>query len=228
MSNSGRVRLLAMLVLGIVFGSGTILGLSIGRQGTLTDGSAAEPASDRSAEREDDSGDRRRGSLAYQIDLSERQLVQMDSVMAEIAARSDELDDEWDRAKAKLWNERFDDVYDAARDSLFAENFRERFDAMFQNARESIRSVLTEEQVEEYEVLLEERANRRRGGGRQDGGGQEDSGSHRSGNSDRSSNSESPSHEGSGESLEEEDPSQDSPPGPAHSRWLTSQDRYQA
>lgn len=104
--------------------------------GTLVDRSLAEAAPESAAvaeATEEEEGERRRGRMVDRVDLTPEQRVLVDSLVADFRARM----------------------------KTFHESSRREYDRIVQDARESIKSVLDEEQRARYEALLEERDRRR-------------------------------------------------------------------
>lgn len=125
-----RTRLITLLLLAVVFGSGVMLGLaadsSLGaEQPSGTEAVAPEVEVPVAPETE-------RRYIYHEVGPNEVQLARIDSVVAEHRARRDALDEE---TKAR---------YDEARRRIVLDT------------REGIKAVLTPEQAAEYQRLLEE------------------------------------------------------------------------
>lgn len=130
-----RTRLITVLLLSVVFGSGVMLGLAadsslIAEQPPVPE--AVGPGASAPAAPEAE-----RRYIYHEVGPNELQLARIDSVVAEHRARRDALDEE---TKAR---------YDEARRRILLDT------------REGIKAVLTPEQVAEYERLLGEWESRR-------------------------------------------------------------------
>lgn len=123
-----RTRLTALGVMLVIFIAGMAVGMVVDRR-------LAEAAPEEGTVRvEDRDGERRRGSMIHQVDLTPEQQVQVDSLLAAF------------REQMKT----------------FHKSSRREYDRIVQEARESIKALLDEEQRARYEALLEERDRRRR------------------------------------------------------------------
>jgi hypothetical protein len=130
-----RTRLITVLLLAVVFGSGVMLGLAadsslIAEQPPETEAVAPEVEVPAAPEAE-------RRYIYHEVGPNEVQLARIDSVVAEHRARRDALDEE---TKAR---------YDEARRQIVLDT------------REGIKAVLTPEQAAEYDRLLDEWETRR-------------------------------------------------------------------
>lgn len=140
MPSSKRARLMTLAVLFLVFVSGFLVGFALDR--SLTAGPAGdevEAQADR-RDRDDDDDDRRDKRRRYVIDrveLGPEQRSRVDSIIAFHRQRTRELSEE------------------------FEDEYRPRYREIVSSTRESIKSVLTEEQAATYDSLLGERARHR-------------------------------------------------------------------
>ncbi len=140
MPSSKRARLMTLAVLFLVFVSGFLVGFALDR--SLTAGPAADEAETQAdrRDRDDDDDDRRDKRRRYVIDrveLGPEQRSRVDSIIAFHRQRTKELSEE------------------------FEEEYRPRYRQIVSSTRESIKSVLTEEQAATYDSLLEERSRHR-------------------------------------------------------------------
>lgn len=139
-SSSKRARLVTLAVLLLVFVSGFLVGFALDR--SLTAGPTAdetEAQADR-PDRDDDDDDRRDKRRRYVIDrveLGPEQRSRVDSIITFHRQRTRELSEE------------------------FEEEYRPRYRQIVTDTRESIKSVLTEQQAATYDSLLAERSRHR-------------------------------------------------------------------
>lgn len=133
------MRILTGVVIVAVFAAGLLLGFA-GGQGTSAATSQDEPAAVGSEEpsRNGDDRDRRdRRPMYERVGPSEQQLIQIDSILVVHRGRMRDLHEE------------------------FRGNYDPRYRALIVQAREAIKTVLTDEQAAEYQVLLDESDRRR-------------------------------------------------------------------
>jgi hypothetical protein len=130
-----RTRLVTLLLLAVVFGSGVMLGLAADSSLTAEQPSNSGAAGALGSAPEAPQPERR--YIYQEVGPNEMQLARIDSVVAEHRAQRDALDEE---TKAR---------YDEARRRILLDT------------REGIKAVLSPEQVAEYERLLREWESRR-------------------------------------------------------------------
>jgi hypothetical protein len=135
-----KAKILAILTLALVFGSGMGLGLAWDR-----DLIAGPPDGDEKAQ-EDDGADQegrsgRREMIVEQVGLTVEQKAAVDETVVE------------QRQRMKVIQEEFKDI---------ERQFNERYLGVIRDTREAIKDHLTEEQRSQYDVLLAEHDERRR------------------------------------------------------------------
>lgn len=140
MEKSKRTRLLTGVILAVVFGAGTVLGLGLD---TRLDARAPETAGEQDEARDDEDGEERpRGERRVPMyrKVGGLSAVQ-DSAISEIV--------EAHRDSVKSLHREFEDAYEA------------RYREIVVSSRAAIRDVLTDEQAVRYDSLLAERDRRR-------------------------------------------------------------------
>jgi hypothetical protein len=135
-----KAKILAILTLALVFGSGMGLGLAWDRDliAGPTDGDE-QAQEDDGADREGRSG--RREMIVEQVGLTVEQKAAVDETVVE------------QRQRMKVIQEEFKDI---------ERQFNERYLGVIRDTREAIKDHLTEEQRSQYDVLLAEHDERRR------------------------------------------------------------------
>ena len=140
METSKRTRLLSGVILAVVFGAGTVLGLGLDAR---LDARATEPTAEREEggdEADRKEGDRRERRVPMYRKVGDLSPAQ-DSAIGEIV--------EAHRDSVKALRKEFEDAYDA------------RYWEIVLSSRSAIRGVLTAEQAVRYDSLLAERDRRR-------------------------------------------------------------------
>lgn len=172
MERQQRTRLVTVLVLGLVFGTGVVMGMAFDRTATATpaeDTGVAEANAENGDDRDEERDDReRRGSMAFQVEgLTAEQQARIDSIVQEFRAAGRVIREERDEVYEDGWEARFDSLRAAWR-AEYDERFQPRLDSLVAHTRDAIRSVMTAEQAERYDSLLadyekrsEERRNQR-------------------------------------------------------------------
>jgi hypothetical protein len=135
-----KAKILAILTLALVFGSGMGLGLAWDRDliAGPTDGDE-QAQEDDGADQEGRSG--RREMIVEQVGLTVEQKAAVDETVVE------------QRQRMKVIQEEFKDI---------ERQFNERYLGVIRDTREAIKDHLTEEQRSQYDVLLAEHDERRR------------------------------------------------------------------
>jgi len=134
-----KAKVLAVLTLGLIFGSGLGIGLAMDR-----DLIAGTPEAGTEAADEANGGKSGRGNrpmIVEQVGLSASQKTAVDETVVE------------QRQRMKVIQEEF---------KVIEREFNELYMAVIHDAREAIKVHLTDEQRDEYDVLLEEHDERRR------------------------------------------------------------------
>lgn len=133
MEHGSRTRLMTAMIIAVVFVAGLLVGLAA--DGTL-DAQPPEAVVEvtESAEPEEP---RRRTPMYEQVGPSEAQMAQIEAIVSEHRARMDALHDE------------------------FRSAYNPRYRAVVEESREAILAVMTPEQADEYQVLLDDYDRRR-------------------------------------------------------------------
>jgi hypothetical protein len=133
-----KTRLLSIAVLGVIFGSGLLLGLALDSRLDQTDDPPAVSEEQSSAE----SNEGKNVPLYHQVGtLTAQQNASIDSIM------------ELQRESIRELKQDFDD---------FRDKYNSRMSRIAHGTREAIKGVLTEEQAIRYDSLLAEYRNARR------------------------------------------------------------------
>jgi hypothetical protein len=137
-----KAKALAILTLGLVFGSGLGIGLAWDRNLIAGTPEAGAPMrGDDEDDQEDGSG--RRTMIVEQVGLSVEQKAAVDETVVE------------QRQRMKVIQEEFKEI---------ERQFNERYMAVLYDTREAIKAHLTDEQRSQYDVLLAEHDARRKEG----------------------------------------------------------------
>ncbi len=140
-----RTRLLTALVLAAVFSSGVLVGMAADRGAAVVETAAAGDSTARQGDGERErERERRRTPIYEQVQPTPEQRARIDSIVKEHRQRMDALQEEFRKAYRELR-----DAYDP------------RYQELIRDTREAIKAVLTPEQAEEYQRLLDEWDRRR-------------------------------------------------------------------
>lgn len=131
MSHESRTRLVTAVVLATVFGAGVLLGAAMDNRLGAEEPEVVAAATGSEAPAEEE--ETRRGPTYLEVEPNEEQLALINEIVAEHRARDDALEEQHRLA------------------------YRADFREILLETREAIKGVLTPEQAERYQQLLDER-----------------------------------------------------------------------